>query len=217
MLKLVGLSLGLWLALALLSWGFRVAGQGQAAPNSIAQFHLSDCRPPCWIGIIPGQTTIAEAKARIVATFSGQHGLQIKDSGFADGPVYENAVENTIEGDNFSLLVRLNLSALVDGRSERVQSIGLFESRVDRSNYAPTVEDILGTFGAPQWVGEEETLGLGKEITLRYAGMDAVYFTRIDRMPLKEIPRLYLGSQAVAQTPFLNYRRWTWAGTFGQG
>ena len=217
MLKFFGLAFGIWLTLALLAWGAHGLGQRHAAPDSISEFHLSDCRPPCWIGIIPGSTTISDAKAKIIATFGGQSGLQIKDSGFADGPVYENAVENTIEGDNFSLLVRLNLSALVDGKSERVQSIGLFESRSDRSSYAPTVADILSAFGAPQWVGEEETLGLGKEITLRYAGMDVVYFTRIDRRPLNEIPRLYLGSQAVAQTPFLNYRRWTWVGTLGQG
>ena len=87
MLKFFGLTLGLWLALALLSWGFRAAGQLQAIPDSISQVHLSDCRPPCWIGIIPGETTVAEAKAKIVATFSRQRNLQIKDSGFADGPV----------------------------------------------------------------------------------------------------------------------------------
>src|SRR3954453_17673185 len=100
MAKLLGLSLGMCLLLTLLIGGAGGLGQQQALPSGLAQFHLTDCRPPCWIGIIPGTTTIAAAKARIIATFGGRNGFQIKDSGFADGPVYSNAVENTIEGDN---------------------------------------------------------------------------------------------------------------------
>jgi len=216
MAKLLGLCLSLSMVCALLIGGARIIGQRQPISRGVAEFHLTECNTPCWIGIIPGQTTISDAKAKIVATFVGQSGLQIKDSGFADGPVYQNAVENTIEGANLSLLIRLNLSPLVDGRSETVQSIGLFDSRGDRGDYAPSVRDILSTFGAPRLFADEETLGLGREITLRYEGFDVVYFTRIDRPPLDEIPRLYLGGNTTQLSPS-EFHRWTWASTFSQG
>jgi len=216
MAKLLGLSLSICLLLALLIGSAMGTGQSQALPISLAQFHLTDCQPPCWIGIIPGSTTIAAAKAKINATFGGRGGFQIKDSGFEDGPVYSNAVENTIEGNNFSLLVRLNISELIDGQSETVQSIGLFDSRPDRSLYAPTLRDILTIFGAPRSFADEETLGLGREITLRYTGLDVVYFTRLDRPPLDEIPRFYLGNDA-SQTVPSDFQRWTWAAMLGHG
>ena len=214
MAKLLRFAARLSILLLALTGGAQVAGRLQAAPRSIARFHLSDCQPPCWIGIVPGMTTIAEAKTRLVSTFSGQGGLQVKDAGFADGNTLANAVENTIEGNDFLLYVRLDISPLVDGRTETVQSIGLFEARPDRRSDSPTVRDILALFGAPQTFAEEETLGLGREITLRYAGMDVVYFTRIDRPPLDEIPRFYLGSNR-SPLPASEFHSWKWISTFG--
>ncbi|MBI1256979.1 MAG: hypothetical protein GC204_05870 [Chloroflexi bacterium] len=213
MAKLLRFALGLSILLLALTGGALAAGQLQRAPRSIVRFHLSDCQPPCWIGIDPGLTTIAEAKTRLVSTFSGQNGLQVKDVGFADGNTLANAVENTIEGSDFSLYVRLDISPLVDGRTEIVQSIGLFEARPDRRSESPTVRDILTLFGAPQTFAEEETLGLGREITLRYAGMDVVYFTRVDRPPLDEIPRFYLGG-STSQVPATEFHPWKWISTF---
>ncbi len=215
MAKWLRFALGVCILLAVLVSGAQLTGQHQTMPRSIAQFHLGDCSPPCWIGIIPGVTTIAQAKARLIATYSGQSGLQIKDSGFADGPVYSHVVENTIEGDNFSLLVRLNIGELIDAQTEIVQSIGLFESRPDRRLDAPTVRDILSTFGAPRSFAEEETLSLGREITLSYAGIEVVYYTRVDRPPLDEIPRFYLGGSTLL-LPDSEFHPWTWFATLGQ-
>src|SRR5690349_15426037 len=44
-----------------------VAHDAHLAPPSanIAFLHLTDCVLPCWIGIIPGKTTISEAQALI--------------------------------------------------------------------------------------------------------------------------------------------------------
>jgi hypothetical protein len=45
-----------WLALAVaigLILGF---GQQQPAAPQIARLHLTECRPPCWVGIVPGET-----------------------------------------------------------------------------------------------------------------------------------------------------------------
>lgn len=214
--KLIGMSLGLCIALMTLIWGACLAGQIQPIPNSIAQMHLIDCAPPCWIGITPGLTSVEDAKARLIAIFGGQRDLTIKDAGFADGYVSPIAVENTIEGENFHLFVRLNISELVDGESEIVQSIDLFVSRSDRSNYAPTVGDILGTFGAPQRVFIEDFVSSGYQITLKYAGFDVVYFTQTDRVAFEETPHFYLGNRVI-QTLSTEYRPWKGIRTLSLG
>ncbi len=202
--RLLRLALYTCLLLTVAVFSARMAGHIQPVPQSIAHLHLLDCTPPCWIGIVPGLTTVGDAKAKLVATYGG---LQFKDSGFADGPVTANAVENAIEGDDFYLFVRLDISTLVDGKSEPVQSIGLFESRSDRSNYAPTVADILGTFGPPRWVIVEVLMSSGYEITLKYDGFDAVFSTYANRVALTENPYFYLANQAL-QTPPTGYRAW---------
>lgn len=185
-------------------------------PPGISQLHLMDCAPPCWIGIIPGLTTVEDAKAKLITAYRGQSELQFKDSGFADGPVSPNVVENAIEGNKFYLSVRLNISTLVDGKNETVQSIGLFETREDRSHYAPTVADILGSFGPPQWVVVDESIGSGSEITLKYNGLDVVFNSHNRALILTEYPRLYLGNQ-VKQAPSAHYRPWKGFGTLALG
>jgi hypothetical protein len=38
-----------------------VVGHGQPPATVLRQLHLLDCAPPCWIGIVPGQTPADEA------------------------------------------------------------------------------------------------------------------------------------------------------------
>jgi len=76
--------------------------------------------------------------------------------------------------------------------------------------------DILGTFGAPRSFADEETLGLGREVTLRYEGLDVVYFARVGRLPFDEIPRFYLGNNNTSQLPNSEFHPWRWISTFGR-
>jgi len=46
-----------------------IVGRLQPLPEPIRSLHLTDCRPPCWIGITPGQTTFEEAKQRVREVF----------------------------------------------------------------------------------------------------------------------------------------------------
>jgi hypothetical protein len=158
---------------------------------SIEQLHLVDCPPPCWIGIIPGATTVEQAKARIVATYAGVDDLSIKDAGFAGVPIYSDVVEINIEGKHFFLYIRLNTSELVDGKNEIVQSIGLFTTRADKRDYAPTVLDVLATFGRPRSVNRDTSSG--GEVSLQYEGWYAVTYTSTRHVDLDDIPRFYLG------------------------
>lgn len=73
MRRLVRFSILLLLIMALLTGVTRLLGQAQPNPALIEMLHLSECAPPCWIGIVPGKTTLTEAKARIIAAY-GQSG-----------------------------------------------------------------------------------------------------------------------------------------------
>jgi hypothetical protein len=174
--------------------GALLIGQSQPMPPSIAQLHLTACLPPCWVGIVPGVTTVADAKAKIVAAFIDGSDLTIRDSSSTDRSRPFTSVENTIEGNDFYLIVRLNISELIDGNREIVQSIDLFQSsqegQVDTGN-APTVAEILGAFGAPEGVVVEAFTTIGFEISLKYSGMDATFYTAAKRVALSENTHLY--------------------------
>src|SRR5688572_24925895 len=43
-------------------------GRHQPLPERVAMLHLTDCELPCWIGIVPGKTTVGEAVERVKQT-----------------------------------------------------------------------------------------------------------------------------------------------------
>src|SRR5579864_7933293 len=47
-----------------------IVGRDQPLPERLAMLHLTDCAPPCWIGIVPGVTTIQEARKRVDAIYT---------------------------------------------------------------------------------------------------------------------------------------------------
>jgi hypothetical protein len=208
MLKLLRFSLLICGVLTIALFGARIVGKSQPIPRSIQQLHLLDCAPPCWIGITPGETTVESAKAKMLAAFSGQNDLQIRDTaGSPFGYIAENVIENAIEGEHFFVSVRLTTSAVLDGKTETILSIHLVQSRDDRSGYAPTVADILGTFGPPHGIIIEHAMSIGSEITLKYAGWDAVFYTRSHHVEFTEYPRIYLVNQGL-QIPTTGYLPW---------
>jgi hypothetical protein len=208
MRKVLAVSLALFIFLTTAIFSARMVGQAQPIPRSITQLHLLDCTLPCWIGIIPGETTVETAKNKLIAAFSRQTDLRIRDtSGGPDGYIAANVIENAIESDDFFVSVRLTTSTPLDGKNETVQSVDLFESRAEKRLYAPTVADILGTFGAPQGIVIEKSMNLGHEIILHYDGWAIAFYTRANRVNFAEYPRIYLVKQTL-QTPSDAYRRW---------
>lgn len=59
----------LWLALLVLLSSSILLGRQQPIPPPLAIFRLHDCLLPCWIGIIPGETTVQEAQQIITAVY----------------------------------------------------------------------------------------------------------------------------------------------------
>jgi hypothetical protein len=75
MRRLVSLSLLITFVLSLFG-GIAVAvGHQQPPSDKLRTLHFDMCKPPCWIGITPGTTTIAEAKRRVARLFSANPNL----------------------------------------------------------------------------------------------------------------------------------------------
>ncbi len=72
MRRLLWLSGVLALALTLSVGVSTLAARRRSMPRLLSRLHLTDCAPPCWIGIVPGETTIQAARSRIITTF-GPH------------------------------------------------------------------------------------------------------------------------------------------------
>ena len=59
----------LFLALLLLIATLLLIDRQQAQPPQLEMLHLRDCQLPCWIGIVPGKTTIGQAEILLTSTF----------------------------------------------------------------------------------------------------------------------------------------------------
>src|SRR5260221_10010058 len=44
-------------------------GRKTAVSPAIVMLHLSECILPCWVGIVPGKTTVAEARENIAHVY----------------------------------------------------------------------------------------------------------------------------------------------------
>ncbi len=60
-----------------------VVGHQQPVSPWLAELHLNDCELPCWNGIVPGQTSFADARKRVEETYDDAHYLVEK---IVDGP-----------------------------------------------------------------------------------------------------------------------------------
>ncbi len=60
----------LWLALLLIVGSAVLISRGPVQPDRLARWHLTDCAPPCWMGIVPGETPVSVARQRIASVLS---------------------------------------------------------------------------------------------------------------------------------------------------
>src|SRR5436190_3531428 len=52
-------------------------GRQQRLPDRLAMLHFDQCAPPCWIGIVPGKTTRADAIQTFTAYYNTVHDYTI--------------------------------------------------------------------------------------------------------------------------------------------
>src|SRR5260221_3914421 len=113
-------------------------GQRQPLPDHLAMLHLTDCAPPCWIGIMPGVTTLDEAYPLIKARYANLPDYQTILSGSLTTATFQ--VSNAMNPDDkFSI----NIYADNNGRVHTI--------RVDTygSRSSPNVGELFSILGTP--------------------------------------------------------------------
>ncbi len=69
-MRLIGLVVAaLMIVFVLLIAAARALGNAQPPPEGLAQLHLTECALPCWLGIVPGQTTFDEGVQHVKAIY----------------------------------------------------------------------------------------------------------------------------------------------------
>jgi hypothetical protein len=136
MRRLSTLSLVMCLGLLVALTAAVLAGRQQPLSSQLKMLRLTDCEPPCWIGIVPGQTSIEAARKRIGTVFGQAAFLQTEvraSNSPLDMPVWRIAASSS------PIVVRLSAH---DGRT--VDSIGF-----SFHNGQITVADLHRLLGAP--------------------------------------------------------------------
>jgi hypothetical protein len=121
----------------------------QQSPSAWAQlFHLDDCELPCWIGIVPGQTTLIEGQQQVERLYdnSSMYSLEEQDYQF----------KATYTASEIGLGIVFVTNDLKQPESIIEQIYLLPYIGYSSANTLPTIPDLYN--------------GLGKPITVRLAG-----------------------------------------------
>ena len=118
----------------------------QQPPSTWAQlFHLSECELPCWIGIVPGQTTLAEAQRQVQKIYG-------------DKSLYAETHEKYTQTEIFYSTSGKGIGILFytsDPNNERpdatIHEIDLIPYvQQDSPNEFTTISDLYGELGNPE-------------------------------------------------------------------
>jgi hypothetical protein len=115
-------------------------GQEQPLPEHLAVLHLTECAPPCWIGIVPNVTTVEEARTKIEAVYgqSTSHSLSF------NAPTESNDTLTAVITSNKTRRDFVSISLHID-HAEKVRSIFFQFNSIESPNFG----DFFVTIGPP--------------------------------------------------------------------
>jgi hypothetical protein len=144
MLRLFRLGLLTTLVLTIAVSTALATGRRNSIPPLISALHLTDCAPPCWIGIVPGETTLQTAKDQLIRVLY-QSGFLVKfEDTAAPGLLWVN-----LQKPNEPIgVVQVTLHA----RSGNIVDSILFDFNSVRLSKQATLADFYQVFGVPERV-----------------------------------------------------------------
>ncbi len=128
--------IGLWTLATSAAIG--INRQGPVSP-SLQALHLADCAAPCWIGIVPGETTLDAASGLVRAAFGVP---PFTRTGFTYPSSTLTTIDWLLSSPTVSTWIKLNLP---DGKT--IDSITF-----DLSNAHLTVADLYSVLGPPSYM-----------------------------------------------------------------
>ncbi len=147
MRSVIRFTLKLYLAIAVSLVAVVVFGRQQPASDRITALHLTDCTPPCWIGVVPGQTSLREARRRVGEVF-GPSGEQF------DSPTQDLTSLVAIplpDADNRPRFFLVYLNG-VQGITEGITLPAGITNTITSPNAMPSLGEIVSLLGTPSCV-----------------------------------------------------------------
>lgn len=139
-------SLLLTLMLTTLTGVVVAVGRQQPLSGPIVGLRLTDCAPPCWIGITPGVTTLEEASGRIEAIYGANPDYSARLDRSKPG-----RLRVTIQG-RIDTSVRASISLDTHDIRNDVPVLSITTNFATATRYSYTVADLVSLLGAPQRV-----------------------------------------------------------------
>lgn len=120
----------------------RVVGQQRPASPLLATLRLTDCVSPCWIGIVPGKTTIEDARERINTVYGkpGEYTLTF------DGAMPSGLIWASLDHARESFGV---VWITLDAQSDNVVDVIRFDFNSIYVEKLPTLGEFHQLLGAP--------------------------------------------------------------------
>jgi hypothetical protein len=137
------LTLTLFLTLAAATGAAIFVGGQQPIPDKLAALHLTDCLPPCWIGVTPGVTTIDEARNLIEKVYNPESGFTVQF--YSNGPSDLVAVI----GYQRLTLPEINFFGTASAVSNNFVVNGIQFNFRGSGSYSLAFGDLLTAFGPP--------------------------------------------------------------------
>jgi hypothetical protein len=134
------------LSLSCVIWLFITIGKNAPLPPYVTSLHFDQCHLPCWVGIVPGETSIQEARALVTKAFATPN-FQVTENQFG-ARIIEQSQSLTVDV-SFGL-------ALSDQQLFGLTEVQIGQLIIDNvkisffwSKAAPNVGDLYSLFGSP--------------------------------------------------------------------
>jgi hypothetical protein len=131
---------------ALLIVAFVLIAYTRPLPDKVAMYHLDICRPPCWIGITPGITTLKEAEQQLSIYYPESEYKVVQTQPFFIHTIQSLRHDQTItvrlatlDGEHVSMITLRSGIMTQDGES--IYGIAL------------TASDLILQWGNPRYIG----------------------------------------------------------------
>lgn len=184
----------------------RSVGRSQGLPIQYSTIlQLTQCRAPCWVGIVPGVTPIGEVEAILRRAYGENNGYRL---------TYYLAPQNVLR----FLVVRQHtplsyLRVTINGDQRGVVSVIMLQLYMSYVRSAPValVADLITLFGQPDWMDLLEPRGSGGfEMVIGYGNLQRgmmVDLEKSERVDLEQNVRMIVfydyakGSSAARSMP----------------
>jgi hypothetical protein len=148
MTRLVALAIALCLACAMLTGVVVAIGRQTPIDHALAGLHLTDCAPPCWIGIEPGKTPMRQAIAQVHAVYDND-----KTPGYT--AIYDKTVPGRLRltlhnKDNPALSAQISLDNHELREDQPVLMITMNFAAIN--SYPFTLAELVSLLGDPHHV-----------------------------------------------------------------